>query len=115
MNNKNPLKKNFYFDHLLRYQKIYLCLLLVILFVVPLFSNYRQEKPLLMGGESYYYLSSAQQERPYHPLTLLLRFIPEPVAYLIPPLLSLGLILLFYLLARKINLSEEKVFFMILF
>ena len=68
-----------------------------------------------MGGESYYYLSSAQQERPYHPLTLLLRFIPEPVAYLIPPLLSLGIILLFYPLVRKINLSEEKVFFMILF
>ncbi|MDO8511209.1 MAG: hypothetical protein Q7S55_03525 [Nanoarchaeota archaeon] len=115
MNNKNPLKKNSYFDHLLRYQKIYLCMLLVILFAVPLASNYRQEKPLLMGGESYYYLSSAQQELPYHPLTLLFRIIPDSLAYLVPPLLSLGIILLVYPLARKIDISEEKLFFIVLF
>src|SRR3989344_6599029 len=115
MNDKHSPKRNYYFNHLLRYQKIYFCLLLIILFAVPLSSNYRQEKPLLMGGESYYYLSSAQQELPYHPLTLLFRVIPDSLAYLIPPLLSLGIILLLYPLARKIGLSEEKIFFIVLF
>ncbi|MEK6809840.1 MAG: hypothetical protein AABY40_04140, partial [Nanoarchaeota archaeon] len=115
MNQKDSPKGNYYFNKLLRYQRVCLCLLLVILLAIPIFSNYQKEKPLLIGGESYYYLSSAQQELPFHPLTLLFRIIPDPLAYLIPPLLSLGIILLFYLLARRINISEENIFFIVLF
>ena len=115
MNNKQPLRRNYYLDHLLRYQKIYLCLLLVILFVIPIHSNYQQQKPLLIGEESYYYLSSAQQDLPYNPFTLLFRVIPDYLAFLVPLLVSVGMVLLFYSLARKINLSEEKVFFIVLF
>src|SRR3989344_2420046 len=87
-----------YFGHLLRYQKIYLCALLILLSALTLFSNHLQEKPFLIGGESYFFLSSAQQELPYHPLTLLFRVIPDQIAFLFPPLLSLGVILLFYIL-----------------
>ena len=104
-----------YVSHLLRHQKIYLCLLLVILTGLSLFSSYLQSKPLLMGGESYYYLSSAREELPYHPLTLLLKVIPGQIAFLLPLFISIGNVLLFYSLARKIKIPEKKVFFMVLF
>ena len=71
---KNP---RLYLNHLFRYQKIYLCILLLVLSTTPLVLNYLHEKPVLVGGESYYYLSSAQQESPYNPLTLLFKIIPD--------------------------------------
>jgi hypothetical protein len=77
--------------------------------------NFVQHKPLLVGGESYYYLSSAQQEIPYHPLTLMMRYIPGYAAYILPPIFSVSIMLLFYALAKKIQLSEKKTFFIVLF
>jgi len=116
MNDKNSKQNaHAYFGHLLRYQKIYLCALLILLSALTLFSNHLQEKPFLIGGESYFFLSSAQQELPYHPLTLLFRVIPDQIAFLFPPLLSLGVILLFYSLAGKMNIPEKKAFCMVLF
>jgi len=104
-----------YFQHLLRYQKLYLCGLFILLSALSFFSNYLQEKPLLMGGESYYFLSSAREEVSYHPLTLLLRTIPPQRVFLVPPLIALGNILLFYALARKLGLPEKIIFFTVLF
>ena len=116
MNTKSATKTHEnLFGHLLRYQKIYLSALLIILAALPLFSNYLQSKPLLMGGESYYYLSSAREELPYHPLTLLFRIIPDDLAFLFPALISIWIILLFYLLAQKIKIPEKKMFFIVLF
>lgn len=113
--NKKPSQPYSYFNHLLRYQRIYFCLALLLLCAGMFLFSFLQHKPLLVGGESYYYLSSAQQETPYHPLTLMTRFIPGYAAYVLPPIISVGIILLFYALARKIQLSEQKTFFMVLF
>jgi len=119
MNNKTSTKDHShlspYFSHILRYQKIYLCSLLIIFSGLTLFSNYVHEKPLLVGGESYYFLSSARTELRYHPLTLLFRIIPEQLSFLLPPLISLGTVLLGYALARKKQIAEKKIFFMVLF
>ncbi|MDP3698684.1 MAG: hypothetical protein Q8R47_03785 [Nanoarchaeota archaeon] len=115
MNKHRPQNDYPYFNHLLRYQKIYLCGLLMLLSALSLFSNYLQEKPLLMGGESYFYLSSGQPDPSYQPLTLFFRVIPDQLAYLFPPLLSVGIILLFYSLAQKINIPEKKAFLIVLF
>lgn len=113
-NNKNALSE-YYFNLILRYQRTFLSVLLIVLWSIPLLSNYLEEKPLLIGGESYYYLSSAQQELPYHPFSLLLKIIPDQAALLIPLLISLGILLLFYLLAEKMRLSQKKKFFLGLF
>src|SRR3989338_4350067 len=119
MNNKTSTKDHShlspYFSHILRYQKIYLCSLLIIFSGLTLFSNSVHEKPLLVGGESYYFLSSARTELRYHPLTLLFRIIPEQLSFLLPPLISLGTVLLGYALARKKQIAEKKIFFMVLF
>ena len=109
---KNP---RLYLNHLFRYQKIYLCILLLVLSTTPLVLNYLHEKPVLVGGESYYYLSSAQQESPYNPLTLLFKIIPDKLSFLLPPLISLGIVILFYAFAEKIKLSEKRTFFIVLF
>jgi len=101
--------------HLLRHQKIYLSALLVLLFALSLLSNYLQEKPLLMGGESYYYLSSAQQELPYNPITMLFRLVPDQLAFSLPMLLTLGNLFLFYSLAGKARIPDKKVFLIALF
>ncbi len=104
-----------YLNHLLHHQKIYLCILLLVLSATPLVLNYLHEKPVLVGGESYYYLSSAQQGSPYNPLTLLFRIIPDKLSFLLPPLIYLGIVILFYAFAEKIKLSEKRTFFMVLF
>ena len=113
----NTEKKNHhpYFDHLLRYQQLYLCALITIISALSLSANYIQEKSLLVGGESYYYLSLARQDAPFNPLTLLLRIIPARFDPLLPLLISLSCILLFYSLARKIRIVETKTFFIVLF
>jgi len=104
-----------YFNHLLHHQKIYLCILLLVLSTAILVLNYLHQKPLLMGGESYYYLSSAPQELLYNPLTLIFKLIPDQLLFLLPPLISLGTMVLFYVLAEKIKISEKNTFFIALF
>jgi len=115
MNTKSA-KKNYdnLFKHLLRYQKLYLCLLLMVFSVLSTFSSYVQGKPLLVGGESYYHLSSAQGPS-LNPLTFLFKLVPDQSAFILPPLMSLGTIVLFYVLAQKIKISDKKIFFTVLF
>ncbi len=113
--NQNNKSGNPYLNHLLRYQQIYLCLLIIVIYALSLFANYLQQKPLLVGGESYYYLSLARQDARYNPLTLLLHIIPARFDPLLPLLISFGSMLLFYSIAQKIKLSETKTFFITLF
>lgn len=82
-------------DHLLRHQEKYALLLSGTLWAISLFLNSLQKKPLLMGAESYYYLS-------------VLRIVPEPVAIFIPLLLTLGIVILLYRLAEAFHMSEKR-------
>lgn len=111
-NNLNQLKtEEPFFLHVLRHQKKYLSLLLLLIIAIPFLSNAYGDKPLLIGGESYYYLSSAQQGSYNHPLTVLAAVIPDSVLFLLPPIISLITLFLFFHLAKKLALSETMAFY----
>ena len=63
--------KNVYLNHLVKHQRKYLILLLLIVLGIPLFSNYLQNEPLIMGGESYYHLSQTKTISIYEEAILL--------------------------------------------
>ncbi len=108
-------KENSFFLHVLQHQKKYLTLLLLFMNTVPFLSNFYEDKPMLIGGESYYYLSSAQQGFYNHPLAILAAVIPDSVIFLLPPIISLITLFLFFYLAKKLHLSETITFFIGLF
>jgi len=111
----NSKQVNLYFSHLFKYQRIYLALLWLIVFSQPLLSNYFEEKPLLMGGESYYHLSSLGQTNNFNPLVFILNILPQKVHFLVPLIISAGMLCLFYFLAKRFNISEKQTFFIALF
>lgn len=100
-----------FFSHLLRHHKKYLLLLLLLITAIPFLTNFYGDKPMLVGGESYYYLSAAQQGFSYHPLVLLTAMIPYSVLFLFPPIISLLTLLLFFHLAKNLALSETMTFY----
>ncbi|MBU0457429.1 MAG: hypothetical protein KKD75_04770 [Nanoarchaeota archaeon] len=108
--------KNKYFSHLLKHQKKYLVSLLVLIFIFQTALNFIKNKPLMIGGESYYYLSISQNMGfQYNPLTLLLSTIPKQIIFLIPPIIAIFCILILFDLAKKMNLSDSFTFFFTLF
>ncbi len=108
-------KENHFFLHILRHQKNYLTLLLLFMNAIPFLSNFYEDKPMLIGGESYYYLSSAPREAYHHPLTVLAAIIPDSVIFLLPPIISLITLFLFFHLAKKLQFAETITFFIGLF
>lgn len=104
--------------HLYRYQKWYILLLVLILLMTPLISNLLQSKPLIMGIESYFHLTSAENVKintSYFPLHFLNNSLGNDALVLIPILLALGSILLYLQLARKLGVSNLFSLFFLLF
>ena len=83
--------KNQFFNHLIQNQKAYLFLLLVLVIAIPLITNYSTGKPIIMGGESYYHMSQAEDANIlqfyYAPLSLALQLIPNGFLFIIPVIL----------------------------
>lgn len=111
-------KNNFILLHFLKYKKLYLGLLLIIILAVPLLKNFLLDKPLIMGEESYYHLSSAQEINGrnfyYYPLKLF-SFLPEQFLVVIPLFLAVCSLLLFLSIVKETKLNEEFLFFFLLF
>ncbi len=88
--------------HILRYQRWYLLSLLIVLLSLPVLFNSLQGKPLLVGEESYYHLSHQ---------TLLLGSIaslfPDSLVFILPLLLGIGSLLLFFCLSKQWKISSE--------
>ena len=107
--------KNVYLSHLVKHQKKYLILLLLIVLGIPLFSNYLQDEPLIMGGESYFHLSQTEVISNYTfyywPLKIINSFLPEQLLFLTPLFFAICSILMFIEVMKKTNFTMRSTFF----
>ena len=106
--------KNRYLLHLIINTKKYLLFLLILIAFLVTAVNFIANKPLLKGGESYYYLYAAEHGF-YNSLTALVSLFSERILFLIPPLLSIFSLLILFKLTEKLKLKKEFVFFFTLF
>jgi hypothetical protein len=109
----NPLEK--VLEHLLKYKKTYLTLLLIIILLFPNLIRIANHNPTIIGPPSYYHLKLAEQtslQNPYH-LLLSLNFIQNTYLYQAIPLILalLSIILLIYILNQtKLNPKHQFLF-----
>ena len=108
-----------YFLHLLKWQKVYFSVLFLLLAGFPVLINHLQEKPLLMGGESYYHLEQVREAGVgnylYLPLKLWTQLVPESVWFILPIILGFFSVLLLQTLGKRWGAGEKEVFFLTLF
>jgi len=99
---KRTLHEEKIWEHLQKFSFLYFPLLLITTLTIPLLRNYLLGKPLLMGPESYYWLSLAQTTTlTFQPFLLLLKIIPDYLLFLLSPILSLFSLFLFLILSKK--------------
>ena len=105
--------KNKYIQFLLKHQQVIILSILLIISISSFVINY----PLIKGAESYYHLSEPVTLLNFfnNPWPVLVSFIPEPLLFLLPPLLALFSILLIFKLSKGINLPERLTFFFLFF
>ncbi len=107
-----------YFKHVLQSARTYLFIVLLMVLGIPLLVNRVRGNPLIMGPESYYHLSFFQgNSLPwYHsPWAFFLSLVPSSLLFLLPVLLAIAGLFLFFRLVKKHNLPEHFTFFFILF
>ncbi len=103
-----------YWEHLIKYQKIYLALLAILVLVIPTITNYLQGEPLIMGEESYAHLSQAKDlswnNFYYFPLKIMTENLPEAGLIFIQAVLAVLSILLSLRLAPRLGLEKKITF-----
>ena len=108
-------KKNKVLCHLVKHQKKYLILLLLIIWSIPLLTNLANNEPIIKGAESYYHLSQAKDitinNFYYWPLNFLSTNFPDQSLILIPLILAISSIILFVAITKKTNFTEKSTFF----
>ncbi|MBS3169482.1 hypothetical protein J4210_03280 [Candidatus Woesearchaeota archaeon] len=108
------LERSVFFQHCLRYQKIYLLLLFLLLSSFIFFNNAQDGKPLLADAESYYHLAEAKSlsVRNFHYAPL--AFLEEQGGMLSLVFLALILAILtlfnIWTIFRKLNFSATHTF-----
>ena len=110
MNQNNNIigKKNPLFNHLLQCQKKYVFgLASILLFLIPLINFFKSDS-LLIGPESYYFLSHSGL------LESLASSFSYEVLIIIPIVLGLSTLFLFFALVEKVKLSKKFTFFFLL-
>ena len=109
--------KNKYFSHLLKHQKKYLVILMIIIFFVPLINNSIDGKPTIIGEESYYHLSQAKEvsfENFYYlPLNLLTKVLPFNLYFIIPFIITFLSIIIATKVTERVNIDKEFRFFLL--
>lgn len=113
INSQDIIDKNQYMIHLLKHQKKYLLSLLILIFLVHIINSTISDKPLLIGGESYYYL--AKLGPMYNPLVNIASRTPQEFLFFLPFAITFLSIILFLSLAKKLALQEKVTFFFVLF
>jgi hypothetical protein len=115
LHDQEIISRNIYLTHLIKHQKKYLLLLLIIVLSIPLFSNYLADKPLIMGGESYYHLSQAKEINAnnyfYFPLKIVVSLIPENYFFVLPVILAALSLLIFLRLANNLRFDRKFTLF----
>ncbi|MBI4981092.1 hypothetical protein HZC30_06065 [Candidatus Woesearchaeota archaeon] len=100
-------------NYLVEYRYLYLLLAVAIVLGVPLLSMYWQGQPLL-GTESYYHLSQAQEinwkNYYYYPLNLAQEIMPSWTLSFIPLALAFFSVILGLKLAKRLELSDHFIF-----
>ncbi len=126
MNHKNDddrtqdlINNNRFFSHILKYKVGYLSLILFLVLLVPAVCNFWQDKPIIMGVESYYHLSLAESASWYNinyfPLKMINLFLVDSYLFLIPLFLAFASLWIFLAFAKKVNISEKFTFFFAFF
>lgn len=100
------MKTNHFSQHRIKY----LFALLVIILLFPTITNFTNNKPLFVGAESYYHLTSNAQ----NPLTIFLQTMPEEIITFVPLILGILAFFLFLQLAKQLDLSSDLTFFYLL-
>lgn len=111
--------QNKYFSYLLKNQNKYLIGLVLLLSGIIFIHNLLKNKSLLLGGESYYHLSNSLafnwDKFYYLPLMLIKKILPEFSLFVLPLIISIGTILLFLKLAKKLELPNKETFLFLIF
>jgi len=118
-NNQDSSESNKYFEHLIKYQKIYLTIVLLLVLIGPLSVKFfTPENVQFAGAESYYHLSSAQDiswnNFYYYPLHLLDKYFSSEELTVVPIILALICLFLIMSLTKKLELSPKITFIFIL-
>lgn len=106
------------FEHLLKYRKVYLIILLLIVLLIPYSVRYLGGNPTIIGASSYFHLNAAEHnpyQNPYH-LLLSLNFINNQFIYQLAPII-LAILSLFLLIniAGEFKINPINQFFFLLF
>jgi len=108
---KSKLNCHSYFNFLIKHQKIFLTLLILVTLLIPPLINSFQDKPLIMGGESYAHLSEAQQLETKqffnNPLPFLLSLLPIQIYSFLPLVLALLTIFFAFQLSKTSKISPQ--------
>ncbi len=108
---KTEILKNSTLDHLQKFQYFYFSIITLIIWGITSWLRYRKAQPLLFGNESYFHLVAAQSSI-FHPLYYISNL---SWLFLIPLILALVNLFLFSYLGKKLNLSNNLIFFSALF
>ena len=94
--------------HLLKYQRFYIPLIIIILLLIPIIANHALNEPLIQQGESYYFISHQGNWTPWHAITNTFSLTALAWFPLLFALISVGL---FYHCTKKWKVSKEVTFF----
>ncbi len=108
---KTEILKNSTLNHLQKFQYFYFSIITLIIWGITSWLRYRKAHPLLFGNESYYHLVVSQSSV-FHPLHYISS---SSWLFLIPLILALANLFLILKLGKKLNLSNNLVFFSALF
>lgn len=97
--------KNKTYCHIVKHQKRYLLLLAIIISSLPALFNISDGSPLFNGTESYYYLSLLPEP---------IQGFPLEIALLFPVLILTISVLLYYSLAKRLNIGTTNRFYYLL-
>lgn len=103
-------------NHFIRYGKIYLPFLVIIISTALTILNIKAQKPTLVGEETYYHLTQAATVNNflYAPLHLFQQFFSDAALVILPILVSTAIIFLLYSLCQHYNLPPKLSFFFLL-
>ena len=108
-------KKNKILCHLIKHQRKYLILLLLIVWLIPFLTNVTNNEPVIKGAESYYHLTLAKEitisNFYYWPLNFLSTNFSDQSLILIPLILAIASVLLFIAITKKTSFTDKSTFF----
>lgn len=106
------MKLENYFNKILEHKKLLLIAVALAVLLTPPIINYLNNKPMLIGGESYYHLTAEPREAINNPLIFLVKYVPDNLLFILPIIFAFGTILCLLSLIK--SAKPEFTFFYLL-